>query len=139
VAIPTIVFGVLLVALGLGSYVVTAMESWTALIPAGFGLVLALLGGLALKESLRKHAMHAAAAVGLIGLIGGLAMAVPHLGELISTGHATRADPAHPDATGAVVCQLLLAALCGVFVGLCVKSFIDARRRRKAAEAAAAK
>jgi len=27
-----------------------------------------------------------------------------------------------------------MAALCGVFVALCVKSFIDVRRRRKAGE-----
>jgi hypothetical protein len=47
------------------------MVSWTALIPAFFGLPLVILGVLALQEGWRKHAMHAAVVVGLIGFLGG--------------------------------------------------------------------
>jgi hypothetical protein len=135
VAVTSIVFGLLLVVLGLGGWAGTGMVHPTALIPAGFGVVLAALGFVARTDRWRKHAMHAAAVVALVGFIAVLVMAVPHLGELISTGAVKRADGS--DATYAVLEQLAMTVLCGVFVGLCVKSFIDARRRRRADAAAA--
>ncbi len=63
----TIGVGVILVALGLFGYFGSASDSPspTALIPAGFGAVLIVLGIVAHKPGVRKHAMHAAAAVGL--------------------------------------------------------------------------
>ena len=133
----TVAFGLLLTAFGLGSYYFTGMASYSALIPSAFGVVLAALGLLARKDNLRMHAMHAAAAVALLGFLGGAFMAVPKLGELLSTGRVlrTHADGHQSDATVAVVCQLILAAACLVFVGLCVNSFIQARRARKAREA----
>jgi hypothetical protein len=120
----TIVFGVLLILLGLGGFLWTGASHPTALIPAGFGMVLVLLGALALKESLRKHAMHAAAAVGLLGFLGGAIMGLPKIPALLD-GTAER--PA------AVVAQLLLALICAVFVGLCVRSFVVARLMRSKA------
>ncbi len=53
----TIGLGIVLLALGLGSYFGTGRTSVTALIPAFFGLPLLALGWLALKENVRKHAM----------------------------------------------------------------------------------
>ena len=44
--------------------------SVTALIPAFFGLPLVVLGFLARSESIRRHAMHAAAALALVGWAG---------------------------------------------------------------------
>jgi uncharacterized membrane-anchored protein len=125
-------FGFLLIGLGLAGYLGTEVErrSATALIPAAFGAVLVLLGGLALKDKLRKHAMHAAATVGLIGFLMPAIMAGPKLPTLLSTGAVTRADGS--DATRAVTLQLLMAFICLVFVALCVKSFVDARRARAA-------
>jgi hypothetical protein len=101
----TIVFGAVLVLLGLGGYFGSDTQSMTALIPAFFGVPLALLGLLALKDSLRKHAMHLAAMVGLLGFLGAA-------GSLINK------------------LQALMAIVCAVFVGLCVRSFIQARRSR---------
>jgi lysylphosphatidylglycerol synthetase-like protein (DUF2156 family) len=121
VAPVTIGFGVVLVALGLGFYFATGQVSPTALIPAGFGVVLALLGVIALKERLRKHAMHLAAMVGLVGFLIPAVMGLPKLPALLS-GEAAR--PA------AVVEQLIMAGLCLLFVLLCVRSFIVARRNR---------
>ena len=46
----TIIFGVLLVLLGLGSYFGTGRTSLTALIPAGFGLILLIIVPLLLQE-----------------------------------------------------------------------------------------
>jgi hypothetical protein len=120
----TIVFGVVLIALGAVGYAATNMASWTALIPAFFGLGLAVCGGLALKDHLRKHAMHLAAMIGLIGCVGGLVMVILTL---------TKGEIERPVAFGM---QIGMAVVCAVFVGLCVKSFIDARVRRKQSAAA---
>ncbi len=117
-----ITFGGLLIALGFGGWFATGQESPTALIPAGFGLLLAALGLLARKENLRKHAMHGAAMVGLLGLLGS-ARGLMGLPALLG-GTAER--PA------AVISQTLMAVLCAVFVWLCVRSFIAVRRAREA-------
>jgi len=119
----TIAFGVILIALGLAGYVATGQESPTALIPAAFGVLLLICGVLARKEHLRKHAMHAAAALGLLGFLGtarGLVQAFALLGG------GTVERPA------AVTSQAVMAVLSLIFVVLCVKSFIDARRARPA-------
>ncbi len=116
------VFGLLLALLGVGGFVGTGNEHPTALIPAGFGLLLILLGALARKESLRKHAMHLAAAVGLLGAIGAGIMLLMPLIE--GTGIARPV---------AYACTAVMCALCLAFVGLCVNSFVQARRRRAAA------
>jgi hypothetical protein len=117
----TMVFGVALIALGVVGYVGTAAVSITALIPAIFGAVLVVLGWVAVNERYRKHAVHLAAAVALVGFIG----AVPGLigiWDLISGAEVQR--PA------AVVSQSFMAILMAVFVGLCVRSFVEARRAR---------
>jgi hypothetical protein len=68
--------------------------------------------------------MHGAALVGLLGTLGGLGMSVPKL---------VRSEPlARPIATYS---QLALGILAAIFVVLAVKSFIDARRSRRAAVA----
>ena len=117
----TIFFGVALIVLGIGGYVGTAAVSITALIPACFGGAFTLLGWLALNDDYRKHAMHAAAALGLIGFLG-TASGLIGLVRLFSGGEVAR--PA------AVVARALMAILTAVFVGLCVKSFVDARVKR---------
>lgn len=113
----TIGIGSILVLLGVAGYVATEAISWTALIPAFFGAALILLGVLARQDKMRKHAMHAAVLVGLVGLI------VP----------AVRVAGALANGTGSGLAfwmQAATAVVCGVFVALCVKSFIDARRKR---------
>jgi hypothetical protein len=120
---PTIAIlcGTALTLLGLIGYFATGMVSWTALIPALFGVPLLVLGALALKPALRKHAMHGAAALGLLGLLGS-AMGVPKAVTLLAGG--TVARPA------AAVSKAIMAVLCLAFLALCVKSFVDARRNR---------
>lgn len=120
-AATTIIFGFMLIALGLLGYVGSGAASVTALIPAFFGVVLAVLGWVGRNERHRKHAMHAAAAVGLLGFLGS-ARGLAGLMALVSGGGVER--PA------AVVAQSLMAVLMAVFVVLCVKSFRDARRAR---------
>ena len=72
----TIGVGVVLIALGLIGYF-PDQASWTALIPAIFGVILAILGGVAMQPNLRKHAMHVAVMVGLIGFLAGVGRGVP--------------------------------------------------------------
>jgi Co/Zn/Cd efflux system component len=118
VAGRTIGFGLLLIALGLWGYLGAEAEhrSVTALIPAFLGLALALLGALALKDGYRKHAMHTAA---LLGTLGFLAAAIRLIISLASGGTF---DSRAVKSTG------LMALICAAFVGLCVQSFIEARR-----------
>ncbi len=115
-ASTTIVFGVLLTLLGLAGYFLTGTSSLTALIPAIFGLLLLVLGFLARSEAVRKHALHAAAAVALVGCIGAL---IP----LVRTPVGLRPPIA-------VFSQAAMVVLTAVFVALCIRSFRDARRAR---------
>ena len=116
--ITAVIFGGLLILTGIVGYVHGVMNdraSLTAFIPAAFGLVIAILGLAAqAKESLRKHLMHAAVVVGLLGFL------VP-AGRLISKFSEL-------SLSAAIVSQLVMALLCLVFVLLCVRSFIAARR-----------
>jgi hypothetical protein len=121
VAPVSIVCGVLLAVLGLVFYGVTGFAHPTALIPVPFGVLLVLLGFVALKENLRKHAMHLAAVVGVLGFLGGAIMGLLGLPALLAGTHPRPL---------AVVEQLLMALICLVFVGLCVRSFVVARMRR---------
>jgi uncharacterized membrane protein HdeD (DUF308 family) len=121
----SLVFGGLMIALGVAGWALTGMEHATALIPAAFGLVLEVCGVLALvKPSTLKHAMHGAATVALLGLLG-TARSFTKLGSALD-GTAER--PA------AIYAQAVMALLCVIFLALCVKSFIDARRARASAQ-----
>ena len=112
----TIGLGVVPIALGVGGYFGTGRESWTALIPAGFGLPLLILGFVALQDARRKHAMHAAVALGVLGFGG----TVGGLYTLLTGGEVERPV--------AVAVKATMALLCLVYVVLCVGSFITARR-----------
>ena len=120
----TILFGTLLILLGIGSYgyvMTTPNPSPTALIPAIFGIVLVLLGFVAKsKENLRKHLMHAAVVVALLGFLG----TVSSFFKIPSLFDGTAARPV------AVVAQLITALICLVYIILSVRSFIDARKNR---------
>jgi O-antigen/teichoic acid export membrane protein len=109
----TIGLGIALILLGVVGYIASSSASVTALIPAFFGVPLLILGLLARDDNKRKTAMHIAAVIGLLGFVGSLY-------SLLSRGEIST--------PGAIVAQLIMAALTGTFVGLCVKSFIDARR-----------
>jgi sulfite exporter TauE/SafE len=119
----TLVIGIALIALGLGGYFGTGTSSLTALIPAVFGAILALLGFMARDEAKRKMAMHIAVVIGLVGFLG----SVPGLMKLPSL--LAGQEVARP---AAVISQSIMGALTAVFVALCVKSFVDARKARQA-------
>jgi hypothetical protein len=108
----TLIFAVLLIALGLGAFGVSS--SRTALLPAYLGIALGVLAGLAMVfERARKHLMHVAA---LVALLGALA---PTAALLI------RAAKMSPLALGV---NLGMLALSAILLVLMVRSFMRARR-----------
>ena len=113
----TRLFGSILIVLGIASYTLTGRTSITAMIPAFFGAALVICALVARKESARKHAMHAAVALGLLGALAALARGVP---AALSGG--TRRP--------AVLSQLAMGVLLLLYVALGVQSFIAARKAR---------
>jgi len=122
----TIALAVTLTLLGVGTYFGSsdANPSKTALIPAVFGVLLLGCGLAALQDSWRKHAMHVAAALGLLGALAASGRGVMALLKLAGGADVNKI------ALGSV---LLMAAICWLLVALCVNSFIAARRRQAAA------
>ncbi len=119
----TIILGVLLIILGVVSRVLSDSPSVTVLIPAFLGAAFLIAGLVALRDGARKHAMHAAAVLALLGIIGG-ATALLQLPALLSGGEVVR-----PLAVGA---RSLTAVLCAVFLVLAIRSFVRARLLRRA-------
>jgi hypothetical protein len=124
----TIGFGVVLILLGAWGFIATGSTHPTALIPAYFGLVLAWSGMLANTENPKRRMlwMHVAVTVGLLGFLGAAARAIVELKK-------AQGEALTHTATVAVGDQVAMALVCLVFVGLCVRSFIAARRGGKLA------
>ena len=118
----TIVSGILLILLGIVGYFFSDLESskrLTALIPAAFGFVLLILGIIAKsKENLRKHLMHAAVLIGLLGFVLPAARLLMNVSNL--------------EVKLSVLSQALMALICLFFVILSIQSFVNARRNRAA-------
>jgi hypothetical protein len=109
--------GFLLILLGVAGYVATGAVSITALIPAFFGAILLILAMVARNPNARKHAMHAALALALLGVLG----TAPRIFAAINAGNISRP---------ATLAQIAMAVVLLVYIALGVKSFIDARRAR---------
>ncbi len=142
----TIIFALLLILLGLVGYFgvssptaatpekeqaasdaaesATPKRSPTALIPAFVGVILLLCGLVALNEGLRKHAMHFAVVIGLLGFLAGAGRGAMGLAKMVSADSSLNYR--------SMTFVWLMALLCGLFVILCVNSFIAARKRRTA-------
>lgn len=114
----TIGLGALLIALGVIVTFASDSGSVTSLIPAFIGLVFLILGVLAAaREDLRRHVIHAAAALALIAIIGSL-------GSLISRWDSD-------DGYWAEFSQGVTIVACGLFLVAAVGSFKAARAARK--------
>jgi len=108
----TLVFAALLVTLGLGAFLMSG--SRTALMPAYPGLLLAVLAGLAMAfEQARRHFMHGAAVVALLGAMAPAAALIIRAAEM------------SPLALSVNLGMLVLSA---VLLVLMIRSFIAARR-----------
>ena len=120
----TIGFGIVLILLGAIGFFGTGSTHPTALIPAYWGIALTICGILANSPSDKRRmiVMHIAVTIGLLGFLGSGTMAI------VETVKAHGGPLAHP---AAVESQATMAVICLVYVGLCVRSFIAARRSRK--------
>jgi hypothetical protein len=123
-AVPTLIAATLLIVVGVTGYANQdpAKASPTALIPAFLGGALAICGLLAFKAGLRKHAMHAAA----LALLGGLGAPYPIIKRLAKGNEVSLSEPA-------VISATLSTLICFAFLALCVNSFIQLRKARRAA------
>lgn len=117
----SLTLGIILTLLGVVGYAMSGGASWTALIPALFGILFIGAGVLGRNEKLRKHAMHGAAALALVGILGSF-------GGLLK--FFTMIGGAEVERPAAVIAQSVMAVLCIVFLVLSIKSFIDARKKR---------
>ncbi len=124
-----IVFGALLTALGAVAYFNPDLlaggkpNQVSAASPAFVGLPIALAGLLSLAApGARKHAMHLAAVLALLGVVGGFVPVVLRKFDVNTT---------------AVQVGLGMTGLSAVFLFLCVRSFIAARKARQAGGSAA--
>lgn len=118
----TIGIGVILTLLGVIGYFASGGTSVTALIPTAFGVLFIILGLVARNQARRKHAMHGAAVLALVGFVATFSGALKAF-TLIAGGSVERPQ--------AVVAQGVMALLCLVFLIFAVRSFIRARRAPK--------
>ncbi|MGA2536002.1 MAG: hypothetical protein ABSF53_08315 [Terracidiphilus sp.] len=121
----TLVLAVLLIALGLAGYLGTGSMHPTALIPAWFGLALGICGFLAISpsERRRKLFMHINVTIALLGFLGAAAEAV--------RGYVHAQSAGIPPDEIALASKATMAGLLLIYVILCVRSFIAARRSGK--------
>jgi uncharacterized membrane protein len=117
----TLLFAVLLIALGLVGFLGTGSEHPTALIPTWFGVALGVFGLLAMspKERRRKLFMHVNVTIGLLGFLGAVV-------EIVRGMASSKAV----DVT-ALIAKTAMAWLLLIYVILCVRSFVMARRSGK--------
>lgn len=115
----TLSLGFLLIILGLASYFGTGRESITALIPSFFGVTFVILALLAAVENIKKHALHIAAGVAVLGALGA-ARGIPGLIDIFQGEVVERPI--------AIYAQVAMFLMCVVYLIRSVRSFIDARK-----------
>jgi hypothetical protein len=120
----TIFFGVLLILVGAVAFTELAHHLHT-LIPVAFGLLLAIIGALANRPDSKKRMlfMHIAVTVGLLGFLG----TIP---GIVATIRRAAGQVVVSPVPAAATVQATMGVICLVFVLLCVRSFIAARRSR---------
>jgi len=119
----TLFFAVLFIALGLIGFIGTGSTHYTALIPAALGVLLGIFGALALSPDAgrRKLFMHINVTLGLLGFIFTI-MGLLQWFQMLA-GTAVK----NPPATETKAAMALLSL---VYVILCIRSFIAARKAR---------
>jgi len=119
----TLAFAVVFIALGLVGFIGTGSVHYTALIPAALGLLLGIFGVLSLSPDAgrRKLFMHINVTLGLLGFLGTIMGLIQWFQML---GGAVVKNPPATESKAA------MAFLCLIYVILCVRSFIAARKAR---------
>ncbi len=119
-------FGAVLILLGLGVFTTVGAHAPTSLIPAYFGVLLVIFGALANTEDVkrRKLWMHLAVAIGLVGFVFPFARSIGGTVRLLQGAAVLRPL--------AVEESMAMALICLVYTVLCVRWFIANRRNRVA-------
>ena len=127
--LKTLVIAALMIAVGVYGYTsqdpATGKTSFTAAIPAVFGAVFAVCAVIAVLPSRRKNAMHVVAVLSLVGAVGSL---YPVIKRAVQEKPIDLAEPA-------VHVALVSSLLCLILLIFCVRSFIAARKARRALSA----
>jgi hypothetical protein len=120
----TLIFAVILIALGVAGYLGTGSLHPTALIPAWIGVALGFGGLLAISpsEKRRKLFMHINVSIGLLGFLGGAVEVVR------SYVHGTFMDQTE---IIAMASKLAMTTILLIYLYLCGRSFSAARRSGK--------
>ncbi|MGC2401267.1 MAG: hypothetical protein WA510_15845 [Acidobacteriaceae bacterium] len=119
----TVLFGILLILLGGAGYMLTGEKFPTSLIPGAFGVLLVAFGSLAEGPDPKRRMlfMHIAVTIGLLGFL----FTAPALVQVVELFKG-KLFP-YP---AAVEEKAAMSALLLIYVLLCVRSFIAARRSR---------
>ncbi|WP_254544856.1 MULTISPECIES: hypothetical protein [Halobacteriales] len=106
-----IVLGIVLVVLGVGAYVLSDFASITALIPAIFGSVIAILGVVGRQQPTRQRL--AAYGIGLLAVLGvlGSMRGIPAIIALLIGDSVDSVIAAVSQGAMIVICLVLLAAV----------------------------
>jgi hypothetical protein len=126
----TIITGLLLILIGVGSRLLSDATGQAMPILIAIGVLFVVLGLLARRPRLRKHVMHAAAGLALLAVV----VSLP--GTLRLPALLAGKDVGHPLA---VIANSLTAFICAGFVGLAFRSFVAARLAREAAGSVASR
>lgn len=116
----TFAVGGILTATGVVAYFASDASSMTALIPSALGVLILIAAVVSRAPKARRHAIHAALAIALLG-IAGTAMNVMKIGELLA-GTAERPN--------AVIASTVTFVVLLVFLAVGIASFVRARRYR---------
>ncbi|HTZ59127.1 MAG TPA: hypothetical protein VMB49_13560 [Acidobacteriaceae bacterium] len=119
----TVLFGILLILLGGAGFMLTGQKYPTSLIPSAFGVILVAFGSLAENPQPKRRMlfMHIAVTIGLLGFL----FTAPALVQVVELFKG-KLFP-YP---AAVEEKAAMSALLLIYVVLCVRSFIVARRAR---------
>ncbi len=119
----TVLFGVLLIILGGASFMLTGHKYPTSLIPVAFGILLTTFGSMAETPVAKRRMlfMHIAVTVGLLGFLA----TAPALFQAVELFKG-KLFP-YP---AAIEEKAAMSLLMLIYVVLCVRSFITARRTR---------
>jgi len=106
-----IMLGTVLVALGVSAYVLSDFASVTALIPAFFGVLIAVLGVAGYQRTDRQRL--AAYGIGLLAVLGvlGSTRGLPDIIALLTGGAVESTIAAVSQGTMIVICLVLLVAM----------------------------
>ncbi|MFK8111742.1 MAG: hypothetical protein AB8B91_06055 [Rubripirellula sp.] len=117
-----IIFGLLLCGLTAAAMIGSPQKMPVQFIPMMLGIPLLFCGVVSLNPHRRKHAMHAAAAVAMLGALAGSIRVLVCLSAMLQGAPVNR--------FGFRVIAVM-SALCIIFVTICVVSFVQTRRAER--------